>query len=73
MDGLDMGLPSEAVGESDAKETKVVYLRNWNIINEDYIIRVSGQMMRSWSQHHKYCFRNVKGKFIDKIIMNYTY
>ena len=54
-----MGFPSEVAEKCDAKETKVVYLRNRNIINEDYMIRVSGQAMRSWSQYHKFCFGNV--------------
>ena len=50
-----MGFPREVVRKGDAKETKVVYLRNRNIINGDYMIRVSGQAMRSWSQ---YCIIN---------------
>ena len=54
-----MGFTSEVVKKGDAKESKVVHLRNQNIINGDYIIRVSGQAMRLWSQYHKFCFGNV--------------
>ena len=53
-----MGFPSEVIEKGDAKKSKVVYLRNRNIINEDYMIRVSSQTMWSWSQHHEFCFRN---------------
>ena len=44
-----MGFPSEVVRKGDAKELKVVYLRNRNIINGDYMIRVSGHTMMSCS------------------------
>ena len=54
-----MEFPSDVVGKGDAKKSKVVYLRNRNIISKDYMIRVSGQTMRSWSQYHKFCFGNV--------------
>ena len=53
-----MEFSGEVVGKGDAEESKVVYLRNRNIINADYMIRVSGQTMRSWSQYHKFCFGN---------------
>ena len=33
-----MGFPNEVVGKGDAKESKVVYLRNRNIINGDDMI-----------------------------------
>ena len=42
-----MGFPSEVVRKGDAKKTKAVYLRNQNTINGDYMIRISGQAMRS--------------------------
>ena len=54
-----MGFPSEVVRKGDAKETKVVYPRNRNIINRDCMIRVSGLAMRSWNQYHKFRFENV--------------
>ena len=37
-----MGFPSGVVGKGNAKESKVVCLRNRTVINVDYMIMVSG-------------------------------
>ena len=64
-----MGFPSQFVRKGDAKETKVAFLRNQGTMSGDYIIRVSGQAMRSWSQYHNFFLETFKVNLLPRRLL----